>query len=202
MRTLNITSSRAAIDISTSRAQLQIKNTVRRHFTAKRTPPQMKVERTNPKMSVNWKKVWANRGLRSPDYQRKHTVQKGYQEVMEYIQKTSQDGEFMAALEDYCGQDVNRVGQLAYRDAIHGDIPELNVAQPNPMPEVEWERGSMTIEWVPGDLEIVWEENFRPQITVTPHSVEIRLRGKNEVKISVNEDQVSGGSGKKVDRQI
>lgn len=202
MRTLSISSTRPAIDISTTRAQMQIKNTVRRHFTAKRTPPQMKVERTSPKMKVNWKQVWANRGLRSPDHQRKYTVQKGYQEVQDYIQKTSQDGEFMAALQDYYGQDVNRVGQLAYRDMMQSDIPELNVAPPTPMPDVEWEEGSMHIEWIPGDLEIVWEEDFRPQITVTPHSVEIRLRGRNEVKISVNEDNVSGGSGAKVDRQI
>lgn len=202
MRTLSISSTRAAIDITTTRAQMQIKNTVRRHFTARRTPPQMQVERTSPRMKVNWKQVWANRGVRSPDLQRKHTAQQGYQKVQGYIQKTSQDGEFMAALQDYYGQGVNRIGQLAYNDAIKADIPEINVAPPNPMPEVEWEKGSMSVDWVPGDLEIVWEENFRPQITVTPHSVEIRLRGRNEVKISVNEDNVSSSSGAKVDRQV
>lgn len=203
MRTLNISSSRPGLDITSNKAQLQIKQTVRRHFTAKRTPPQMKVERSSPRMKVNWKKVWNDRGTnRSPEYFRKHLVQQGYQKVQGYIQKTSQDGEFMAALEEYYGQDINRIGQLAYRDAIHADIPEIQVAAPIESPEVEWEKGSMTIEWIPGDLEIVWEEDFRPQITVTPHSVEIRLRGKNEVKISVNEDKVSRGSGKNVDRRV
>lgn len=202
MRTLNISTSRATIDIHTTRAQLKIENTVRRHFTSKRTPPQMTVTNTRPQMRVNWKQVWSNRGMRSPDNLRRHLVQQGYQDVQGYIQKTMQDGDFMGAIDEYNGQGVNRIGQWAYQEYVSADIPEINVAPPNPMPEVEWERGSTRVDWIPGDLEIVWDEMFRPQLTVTPHSVEIRLKGRNEVRISVNEEQVSSGSGKKVDRQV
>ena len=202
MRTLSISTSRATIDIQSTRAQLEIKNTVRRHFTSKRTPPQMTVTNTRPKMRVDWKQVWAHRGMRSPDNLRRHQVQQGYQEVQQYIQKTVQDGDFMGALEQFAGDGVNRVGQWAYQEMMQDRTPDLNVAQPMPMPDVEWETGSTKIDWVPGDLEIVWDEAFRPQLTVTPHSVEIRLNGRNEVHVSVNEEQVSDASGKKVDRRI
>lgn len=202
MRTISISTSRAGLDITSTRATMEIKNTVRRHFTAKRTPPQMQVSRTSPKMSVNWTDVWANRGVRKPRQQAQHLNQQSYQAVHRAIQKAVQDGDFMGALDEYHDQDINRVGQLHLQEVIQGNIPDLNVAPPNPMPQVEWEKGSLSIEWSPGDLEVVWEEDFRPQITVTPHSVEIRLRGRNEVKITVNEDNVSGRSGRKVDRNI
>lgn len=202
MRTISVSSSRPTLDITSTRAIMEIKNTVRRHFTSKRTPPQMQVNRTSPRMRVNWTDVWAKRGMRKPRQQSQHLNQQSYQKVHQSIQKAVQDGNFMGALEQYYDSDTNRVGQLQLQEVIQGDIPDLNVAPPNPLPEVEWEKGSLTIEWTPGDLELVWEEDFRPQVTVTPHSVEIRLRGRNEVKITVNEDNVSGRSGKKVDRNI
>ena len=202
MKVLNISTSRPTIDITSTRAQMQIKQTVRRHFTTKRTPPQMTVNRTAPKMKVNWKQVWANRGVRSPEFQNKYQRDMSRQKVYESIQKTNADAAFLGAIEEYAFTDTNRVGQLAYQEMLQDGIQEINVAPPNPMPEVEWDKGSLTIEWTRGDLELVWDENFRPQLTVTPHSVEISLNGHREVKISVNENGVSKPQGKKVDKKV
>ncbi|MBD5559261.1 MAG: hypothetical protein HDQ87_02715 [Clostridia bacterium] len=202
MKVLNISTSRPTIDISSTRAQMQIKQTVVRHFSMRRTPPEMSVNRTSPKMKVNWKQVWANRGLRSPDFQNKYQRDQSRQKVYESIQKRNADAAFLGAVEEYAFTDTNRVGQLAYNDMLSEGIKEINVAPPNPMPEVEWDTGSLSIEWTRGDLELVWEEDFRPQLTVTPHSVEIRLNGRREVKITVNENGVSTTSGKKVDKKV
>lgn len=202
MKVLSISTARPTIDITSTRATMQIKQTVRRHFTTKRTPPEMTVNRTAPKMKVNWKQVWANRGVRSPEFQNKYQRDASRQKVYESIQKRNADAAFMGAIEDYAFTDTNRVGQLAYQDMLQDGIQEINVAPPNPMPEVEWDRGSLTIEWTRGDLELVWDENFRPQLTVTPHSVEISLNGHREVKISVNENGVAKPRGANVDKKV
>lgn len=202
MKVLSISTSRPTLDITSTRAQLQIKNTVRRRFTAKRTPPSMNVSHVNPKMTVNWKQAWANRGVRSPEHHRKYQNDISRQKVYESIAKTNSDAAFMGAVEDYAYTDVNRVGQLAMQDMLYDNIPDINIAQPNPMPDVTWDKGSLSIEWTPGDLEIVWDDDFRPQLTVTPHSVEIRLNGHKEVRVTVNENGVSSASGKNVDKKV
>lgn len=201
MKVLNIATSSPTMNITSTRAQLQIKQTVRRHFKTHRTPPQMSVNHVSPKMKVNWKQVWANRGVRSPDFQYKYQRDASRQKVYESIQKTNADAAFLGAVEEYAFTDTNRVGQLAYQDMLQDGLKEINVAPPNPMPEVEWDKGSLSIEWTKGDLELVWDEDFRPQLSVTPHSVEIRINGRREVKITVNEDGILM-SGKQVDKKI
>ncbi len=46
------------------------------------------------------------------------------------------------------------------------------------------------------------DEMFMPDIKVKHHSVEIRLSGRAEVKISVDEKRVAHTSGKKVNRKV
>lgn len=201
MKTLNISTSRASLDISSTRAQLDIRNNVPRRFQMKTTRPQMEVTRQTPQMKVNWKKVWADRGIRSPEYFRQYTMQLARQMTREAVQKIVDSGDALGALEQYFGTSQNPVGEWAYGEMM-GDIPEMQMSSALPSPEVEWTEGVMKIEWSPGDVEIIWNDDFMPDIMVTPHSVEIRLGNHSEVKITVNEDNIPQKSGKKVDKKI
>ncbi len=201
MRTLNINSSRASLDISSTRAQLDIKNNIRRTFRVKSTPPQMHVEKQRPQMRINWKKAWADRGVRSPEHFREYTRQIARQMVQEAIQNIVANGNSFGALEQYAGTPGNLVGDLAFEQSLNQNV-ELTMSPGVSPPEIEWIDGGMKIEWSPGDVEIIWEDDFMPEITVTPHSVEIRLQNHGEVKITVNEDNIAQNSGKKVDKRI
>jgi len=170
-------------------------------MTVTTTRPQMKIVREQPRMKVNWKKVWAERGQRSPEHFRKHTVQLARQLVQESIHNIVSQGNYLGDLPSYYNTGINPVGQWQYQEMM-SDIPELQMAQPISSPEVEWTDGDMTIEWTKGEIEIVWDEDFTPEITVTPYSVEIRLRDHSEVKIAVNEDNIRKNSGGKVDKKV
>ena len=201
MKTLSIQSSRAALDIHTTRAQLDIRNHVRRGFKVKTTRPQMHVERQMPQMKVDWKQVWANRGLRSPKYFMQHTRQLARQIVNEAIQNMVAGGDYMAQLEGYFNTAQNPIGDWAYEQMLVSE-PEVVMSSGMPAPDVQWTEGSVKIEWEPGEIEIVWEDEFMPEITVTPYSVEIRLKNRAEVQISVNENSIPKTRGKKIDQKV
>ncbi len=61
--------------------------------------------------------------------------------------------------------------------------------EPQPLPEVTWTPGSLTIEWDIQDLEIDWEGVGKPNISVEPHSVEIFLRNRPSIKITYVPDK-------------
>lgn len=201
MKSLNINTSRASLEISSTRAQLDIQNHVRRRFQVKTTRPQMEVIHQKPQMKVNWKKVWADRGIRSPEYFRQHTMQLAKQMTREAVQKIVEGGDYLGSLENYFGTSQNMVGEWAYNNMMEG-TPEIGMSSAIPSPEIEWTEGSMKIEWSPGDVEIVWTEDFMPDIRVTPHSVEIRLGNRSDVKIRVNENNIPKKSGEKIDKKV
>lgn len=201
MKALNINSTRASIEVHSTRAQLDIRNNVRRGFRTKVTRPQMDVQRQAPQMRVNWKKVWADRGIRSPEAFSQYTRQIARQMVQEAIQNITASGDYFGDLQNYFGTSQSVVGDWAFNETLNDNV-ELTMSSGASAPEIEWIEGGMKIEWSPGDVEIIWEDDFMPDITVTPYSVEINLRNHGEVKITVNEDNIPRRSGKNIDKNI
>ncbi|HBU12472.1 MAG TPA: hypothetical protein DEB31_07015 [Clostridiales bacterium] len=109
----------------------------------------------------------------------------------------------MMRLEDYIGTKSSPVAQLAMQNMRADSGVEVNVSSmPQTKPNVQWDPGYVRIEWTTGELIVDWDAEYGPDVTVTPHSVEIRVAGKNEVKITVNEEKVARSRGKKVNRRI
>lgn len=201
MRTLRIETGRPQLDIQTTRAQMQIRSRMRR-FTVKRTPPEMSVDRKRPTMRVNWKKTWASMGRRSPGYMRQYMMSRSRRAVQNAIREVVNTGEELASVQDYMGSTSSPFGTMAWRDMMNS-VPEVNVASvPAEPPDVTWDPGYMHIEWTAGDIEIEWDESYMPDFDVTPYSIEIRLQGRPEVHISVDEGKVTSTIGKKVNRKI
>lgn len=201
MKTLNIQSNRPVLDITTTNAALNITNKIRR-FSAKRIPPEMTVERKAPSFKVNWKKVWGESGRKSPDDLRIYQRDNSRSKVERYIQRVSENGTYVMKLENYKKSETNPLAETSYQDMI-SELPEMNVASmPESSPEVTWDPGYVRIEWSTGELQIDWDDNFMPEIKVSPHSVEIRLAGKNAVQISVNEDNIPVERGRKINKRI
>lgn len=200
MKTLNIQSTRPTLDITSTKAELQIVNKMRR-FRTETVRPEMRVVRQAPTMKVNWKKDWSDRGFRSPDNFRQYTQQYAKQLVGEAISNIRAHGDYFMNLKGYIGSDKNPVGEWALQQMLD-NTQDITMAQPIDPPEVEWDPGYVKVEWTQGDVRIEWDDDFMPEFTVTPYSVEIRLEGRAEVKITVNEDRIASQHGKKVDKKI
>ncbi len=201
MKTLDIQTSRPTLDISSTRARLDITSKTRR-FTSKRVAPQMKVERQAPTMSVNWSKVWAESGRRSPEQLKQYLNQVSRQNVDRAIQNFVSNGNYMMQLQNYMGKKgANPIAELSL-EQMRSELPQINVAMmPQSLPEVSWDPGYVRVEWTTGELQVEWDNDFAPDIRVTPHSVEIKLAGRSEVKISVKEDRVAQDGGKHVNKK-
>lgn len=203
MRTLRIETTRPALEIHSTKAQMNIRSKLRK-FKVNRTPTRMNVEMHRPKMKVNWKKTWAQMNLRSPNYFRSYIQNRGKQAVYKAISKTVSEGNQVADLQYYMGMDGSPFADIAVQNMMN-DIPQTNVANmPQSSPEVTWDPGYMEVEWVIGDVEIEWEDDYMPEFSVTPYSIEIRLQGRPEVHITVNESEAESADivGRKVNRKV
>ncbi len=202
MDRLNVTSSTPVLDITSTRAQLNITNKFRR-FKARRVQPEMKVDRKMPTFKLNWNKVWNESGRRTPDAFRQHMNQMSRRKVEQAIQSTVSTGNYLVNIQNYIGTSGSPLSQIIWQSMLNDAAVETNVASmPESSPEITWDPGHIKIEWTTGELEIEWDDNFRPNVTVTPHSVEIKLSGQKGVRISVDEDRVAKTNGKKVNKKV
>jgi len=201
VRTLNIQTSRPTLSITTTNAQLNISNKIRR-FSSRRVPPEMKIERKAPSFKVDWRKVWSQSGKKSPEDLALHVRQQARQRVDQYIQKVATNGDYILQVKNYVGTKSDPLAELRWQEMM-SQKPEVNVtSMPETTPDVVWDLGYVKIEWTTGEVQIDWDDEFMPEITVSPHSVEIRIEGRKEIKISLNEDNVPKIRGKKVNKKV
>lgn len=202
MDRLNISSSRPVLDITSTKAQLNVTNKFRR-FKARRVPPEMTVDRKMPSFKLNWKKVWNESGRKSPEALKQHFNQMSRRKLEQAIQNTVSTGNYLMDIKNYIGNSGNPLSQIIWQQMMTDASVETNVASmPESSPEITWDPGHIKIEWTTGEIQIEWDDSFMPDVTVTPHSVEIKLSGHKGVKISVDEDKVATTGGKKVNKKV
>jgi len=201
MKTLNITTSWPRLEITSTRAQTEITTKIRR-FKATRAAPQMKVERKAPSFKIDWNRVWAESGRRSPDILRRYSTQKNRGKVDSAVRRIAKNGDYMMALNTYANTKRNPIAELAWQNMYQDFSVETNVAyMPKTKPTASWDPGYVKIDWTTGELQIEWDNDFMPEVKVKPHSVEIRLSGRAEVKITVDDRRVARPSGRKVNKR-
>ena len=70
------------------------------------------------------------------------------------------------------------------------------------MPNIEWESGYLNITWSSAKMQIEWDQDYMPSFSVEPHSVEIYLREKPYIKITVSDEVIAAMYGPKLDKQV
>lgn len=201
MKTLEISTVRPHLEINSTRARIDITNRVRR-FSAKRVAPKMNVEQKAASFKVDWSSVWAQSGRRSPSQLSNYMVQNSRAKVEQAISRIVSNGDYVKHVEAYRGSAGNPIGELAWQNYMEDTSVETNVGlMPETSPNIEWDPGYIHINWTTGEVQIEWDDNFRPDIEFTPHSVEIRLSAHPEVKIQVKERHIPGLQGKKVNHK-
>ncbi len=202
MKRISIETSRPVLDITSTRAKLSIETKIRK-FNSQNTPPVM---RSNPKgatFKIDWGKIRSESGLRTPERQMQMQKAQDRQLVQEAISRTVSNGDYVLQLENYMGSKSDPLAQTVVNN-MESDLPEINVtSMPQSSPVgAEWDVGGVNIEWEQGNLKVDWQNDYMPNITVTPHSVEIRLKGEMAVKISVNEDNLAPVVGRQLNKVI
>lgn len=201
MKVLEISTVRPTLEITSKRAQVDITNRIRR-FSSKRVPPKMSMERKAASFKVDWDSVWAQSGRRSPSHLRNYLVQNSRSKVDQAISRIVSNGDYLKQIESYRGSSSSPIGEIAWQNYLEDNAVETNVGlMPETSPTIEWDNSYLHIDWTLGDLQIEWDDNFRPDIEFTPHSVEIRLSAHPEVKIEVKERHIPGLQGKKVNHR-
>lgn len=194
MGSLSINNYRSTLEIRTTNSKIQIR-TPKPKFRIKRTPPQMTVIRRMPTFKVNYQKVRAESGLGGPEAMRQEMYSRAHSKTMDAIANIAQTGDYLMRIEHSDGTDM--IAQVAFNN-MQAAIPEINIgSMPQSLPEVEWDHGEFKIVWSEGSFELEWDTDFRPDISFTPHSVEIKIR--NYPKINV---QDNNHSRNRVDREI
>lgn len=200
MKTISIETVRPHIEIKSTKAKLEVVGSTRRGMKISRSEPELNVEHKQPTLKIDWKAYHADRGTPTPEYMRRGIVQDANQDSIEATQRFVREGDEFGNLQNYAGSG-GPVGQMARRELID-PLPEINVRSTVP-PDISWDPADMKLNWENvNDIKIEWDKYSPPEIKVTPHSVEIRVVGRPEVRITVNEDNVPKIQGKAINTQM
>jgi hypothetical protein len=199
MKTLSIESSWAALDISTRNAQLQISNNLRRRLKITVIRPQMIVDRKLPSFKMNY--ASRSHKMDSLVHLKQYLQQKNKNKLLDALNKSINNSYALEGLSgDYAAPQNEPVVtlDLSTQASALQTVQELNSSAP----KMEWDPGYFKIDWIAGEIKIEWEEINKPDILVSPYSVEIRVKGKKMLKIALNEDKLPCMKGKKVNKGI
>ena len=199
MARLTIQTERPTLDIVSTRATLNIK-TPKRRCRIRTTAPRMEIQRQMPTFKLDWAHVRAQRGLGSPESVRQAELQRATQATSDAIGRIAENGKYASNLENYANRPGTVFGDLAKMNTQH-KVPTINVGQGS-SPKVEWMEGKLDIEWTEGGAEIEWDEEYMPEITWTPYSVEIKLTNHSRVVIGLEEDKAPKHTGRHINMKV
>ncbi len=197
---MKIPTSMPMLDISTTNAVLEIKsNPVKLKITNE--PAKMQLAQKTPKFRGNFARLQSEIGVKNLSGQRQMTKQRADVKLNEGAQRVNGDAKAISdQLQNQTSESAPIVAQLEYSRVTTPEEVPVNVKSVPSQPlRLDWDNGDISIDWQPAKLEMSWEGDFRPEIKVTPHNVEITLVDGRTFKISEN---VLPGSGNKVDTQI
>ena len=189
----------ASVGIKISPAQLQIM-TPRPSFELQQEMPEMSVQSQSANFSVNWRQVHSEIGNKPPIELAAQIRNKGQMGAMDGTAETTQDGNFLQKVE----MPGNRVAQLARQKLHEQSRVEVNVGNvPQHSPEVEWNPGHLKIKWESKQFDVEWDGNYMPEVSLeSPYAVEIFLRNRPSIRISVEEVTIPSESGQHVDKRM
>ena len=164
--------------------------------------PRMEIDRQAPKFKVNRKKINSESGLKSPSEITMAYRDAGKRGALKGTKTAVDDGNFLGELRN----PGDRVSKLAHNKSMAAIMKrkQANIApMPKSIPEVEWDRGYMRINWSKHSIVIDWDGEYMPQLTIDPKSsIEIFLRTEPYFRITVEDLVDPFMPGRLVDRAI
>jgi hypothetical protein len=188
---------RASIGINTTFARMNI-HPKRPQMKVESSMPRMTVNREQPEFEVNNKKIQSESGLMRPAELSLSVRDNGKLKADMSVSDIVDEGNFLSDVT----APGNRVAQFARNKTLRDANKEINIGlMPKSSPEITWKTGSMDISWSRNNFNIDWSEtNYMPDFSVEPkYSVEVFLRNKPYIRISVVDGSAGGPVGRAID---
>ena len=191
----------AEIGVHVTPAQLHIE---RPHMSMKITTEaaQMEIERQAPRFRINRKKINHESGLKAPSGVTYEFRDAGRTGALKGAKQAKDDGNYLGELRI----PGDRVAKLAHQKtmAAIAKRKQTNLGlMPKSIPEVEWDKGSMSINWSKHSIVIDWDGEYMPQLTIDPkYSIEVFLRTEPYFKITIEDMVDPNMPGRYVDQAV
>lgn len=200
MNTLDIDAGRLAIDIHTQYARLEISNNLSRKMRIKVARPQMVVQRRPPTFKVE-RNAGSPLTLNNTVHLKKLVLHKNVQKTHLIGTGGSKSNNSLDEL-SYSIQTEQPVYSVELQDSRGQNSAQTIQYSASGSQNIVWDPGYFKVDWESGGIEIEWDENTKPDIQVSPYSVEISVKGRNVVHIAVIEDRVPGQKGQKINKRV
>ena len=189
---IGIRSTPAKIHIESPQMQMRIKTEM----------PEMEIERRAPSFKVNRKKINSESGLKAPDELARVFRDSGRVSALRGSRRAVEDGNFLGDLLNR----GDRVSKLAHERAMQRALKrrQSNIGlMPKSIPEIEWDKGYMRINWSKNSVVIDWDGDYLPKVTINPkHSIEVFLRTEPYFRINVEQEDDPLMPGRIVDEAV
>jgi len=187
MHRIDIEKQPAQIGVRTTHAKLKVDTQRPPQMKVSADMPEMKQERKQPAFSVDWQRVRAESGLAGPGVLSRQSAVEAQQQVLDFTGQSAQDGNYVSRA-DIGG---NRVAELEKQRNFE-PMKEVNLGSiPKNLPDVTWEPGFININWSNTQMRVEWDSEYMPTFSVEPYTVEIFLREKPYIKITVVEEAMT-----------
>lgn len=110
-----------------------------------RTPAELKIERTGPRLEIEQQQVWEEMGTGGPLYLTAQQKAEGNQGAIEAIGVIAQEGDYLAAIENPENTIANLAAQLPPEPEFNVDL----IPQSRPSCRIE---GELKIDYQPGKV--------------------------------------------------
>ena len=162
----------------------------------------MDIDWKGPSFKINRKKINSESGLKSTWELSKDYRDKGRVGALRGSKTAVNDGNFLGNVKS----PGDRVAKLAHNKTMAAALKkkDLNIGlMPKSMPEVEWDRGSLTINWSKHSIVIDWDGEYMPKVTIDPkYSIEVYLRTEPYFRITVDEGNDPSTPGSLINKAI
>lgn len=188
----------AVLGIEMTQAQMKI-TTQRPEMQITRENPEFTTESKAPEFKLNWKK--SNVEFRPSFTANRARVYESKAHVSgENAVTPSKGGRNRKGMASAIT--ASRISQTAKHKTIKTALAEINLKSiPQNRPQVEWSRGEVKINWTKGSLNVNWVGEYMPEIVIDPpFSIEIFLREKPYITVTVEDGEAPEGAGTLVDR--
>lgn len=200
MNTLDIDAGRLAIDIHTQYARLEISNKLSRKMRIKVARPQMVVQRRAPSFKLD-RSAKSPLTLHNTVRLKKLVLHKNVQKAPLIGTGGSKNNHSVNQL-SYSVQIEQPVYSVELQDSRGQSTAQAIQYSASGSQQIVWDPGYFKVDWESGGIEIEWDENTKPDIQVSPYSVEISVKGRNMVHIAVVEDRIPGQKGQKINKRV
>lgn len=196
---LKINQQYAQIGIKITPAQLNI-TMPKRKMKIEQDIPHMEIEIEKPTFEINMKKVRNEMGFKDPMTLMREIRNTARNRIYNYVNQTVNDGNQIAKVE----QKGNRIASVYRSKSLKQSQEEINIGlMPKNLPEIVWNKGSIVIKWTRKNFKIEWEGEPRPEIVVDPkHSVEVYLREKPYIKITIEDAEERKSDARLIDAKL